>query len=151
MGYDMVRKRPNGSLYEIKTANDDNYFRLNIFGMMKVIDIALWGTGTHDGKFMMEKYIDGGPSNDVTGLKDLKEHLSKVIAPYPNEPDFIRAFRFNGESAEQSDCVMFAEALSMGLFKLSTDSVSVFDEEDIKLYNEFADWLLQSRNGVFVG
>ena len=97
----MVRKRPNGSLYEIKTANDDNYFRLNIFGMMKVIDIALWGTGTHDGKFMMEKYIDGGPSNDVTGLKDLKEHLSKVIAPYPNEPDFIRAFRFNGESAEQ--------------------------------------------------
>lgn len=151
MGYDMVRKRPNGSLYEIKTANDDNYFRLNIFGMMKVIDIALWGTGTHDGKFMMEKYIDGGPSNDVTGLKGLKEHLSKVIAPYPNEPDFIRAFRFNGESAEQSDCVMFAEALSMGLFKLSTDSVSVFDEEDIKLYNEFADWLLQSRNGVFVG
>jgi len=147
----MVRRRPDGSLYEIKTANDDNYFRLNIFGMMKVIDIALWGIGTHDSKFMMEKYIDGGPSNDVRGVKDLREYLSKVITPYPNEPKFVRSFRFNGENTEQSHCVMFAESLSLGLFKLSTDSISVFDEEDIKLYKEFVDWLLQSDNGVFVG
>jgi hypothetical protein len=45
MGYDMVRINKDGENLPVNDYNDDNYFRLNIWGMGRARNLALWGHG----------------------------------------------------------------------------------------------------------
>ena len=41
----MVRMDKNGETLPVTDYNDDNYFRLNIWGMGRARNLALWGHG----------------------------------------------------------------------------------------------------------
>jgi hypothetical protein len=55
MGYDMIRLGEDGNSLPISDYNDDNYFRLNIWGMGKARNLTLWGHGIMSATELLEQ------------------------------------------------------------------------------------------------
>lgn len=177
----MVRMDKNGETLPVTDYNDDNYFRLNIWGMGRARNLALWGHGISSATELLdqEKSIhdymaDRSVVSDKTRFEPAEliqtilnaqanlvketvlmlEHWSTEFTEESYENDFaafLEPFGSNWNQATSEQCSVFAEGILNALTMIEASKAVPESLSNLEIYREFAEWLNASPDGVFVG
>ena len=177
----MVRIDKNGETLPVTDYNDDNYFRLNIWGMGRARNLTLWGHGIMSAAELLdqERRMHEAMSS-VTDGRDKKkfepETLTQAILHaqtklvketesmlehwvgdltdegYKNDfASFLDPFGTNWNKATSEQCSVFAEGILNALTMIEASKAVPETLSDLEIFREFAEWLNASSDGVFVG
>lgn len=149
MGYDIVRLNEKGEAVRITELNDDDYFRLNVWGMSEMRRLAAWGVDAISNQEVAEMF------EQKTERKSVKNIFSELVSAMTEtnaiseKTAWLEPFSSNGNDASREDCWSFAEALTTAVDKITASPV----RPDINLdyVIDFIDYLNNSPNGVYVG
>lgn len=158
----MVRMNEDGDPMEISDLSDDAYFRLNIWGMGRTRQLALWGAGLASSEEMLaserkwqEQYNYEGQNLDFhEAMVRIDEEVVQMgrLNEYHADTDdgsWLEPFCSNWNVATAEQCLAFANGLRIAQRRID-EAVVKFDV-DYEYYWEFAEWLEASPHGVFVG
>jgi len=173
MGYDMYKLNSEGEPHEIQSYEDDNYFRLNIWGMGRARELACWGHGLESASTQLKQDMlmavmtgkspeEFEPSDYLKAMMnlekllregDLKSHWDeKKLEVYVDEYDsFLEPFGSNWNTATKQQCEIFAEGLETAIDLINSQPIIPEALSDLEVYSEFAKWLRDCPHGVFVG
>lgn len=165
----MYKLDKDGEILPVQSYEDDNYFRLNIWGMGEARRLSLWGLGMMKAEQIMEQdSFFGGvfgketPSPRALAFSQVQEEMSKSLLGHWNiEVDdeswksdfhsFIEPFGSNGNIATVKQCRKFAEGLDNAFAMIDSSSVIPEGFADTEIFRNFSDWLKSSPHGVYVG
>lgn len=177
----MVRIDKDGETLPVTDYNDDNYFRLNIWGMGRARNLALWGHGISSATELLDQerrmheamssFTDGRdkkkfePERLIQTLIDAQanlvketvlmlEHWNSDITEESYTEDyakFLEPFGSNWNQATSEQCSIFAEGILTALAIIESSNVVPETLSDLEIFREFAEWLNASSDGVFVG
>ena len=181
MGYDIVRIGKDGANLPVADYNDDNYFRLNIWGMGRARNLALWGHGISSADELLKQeksmhdYMSDhlvvsdktrfepaeliqtilkAQTNLVKETSSMLEHWATEFTEESYENDFasfLDPFGTNWNQATSEQCSVFAEGILNALTMIEASKVVPESLSDLEIFREFAEWLNASPHGVFVG
>ncbi len=177
----MVRTDKEGETLPVNDYNDDNYFRLNIWGMGRARNLALWGHGISSATELLkqEKSIHDYMSDDsvvsdkkrfepaeliqtilnaqtnlVKETSSMLEHWATDLTDESYTADyasFLDPFGSNWNRATSEQCSVFAEGILNALTMIEASKVVPETLSNLEIFREFAEWLNASPHGVFVG
>ena len=165
----MVMMNENNEPYTIVDLEDDRYYRLNMTDMGRARALALFGAGGINGGELLkygvrlneieqEVRIDLGDRKLTPQLfNELqekavtlgKECFEMVTTDDEEWSKILNGFRFNDEKVDRSYCVLMGEALIRAQKKIESSTVQI--DADYEQIWGFAEWLLNSEYGVWVG
>lgn len=169
----MYKLDSEGEAREIQSYEDDNYFRLNIWGMGRARELACWGHGLESASAQLKQDVliaqatgtapeDFEPSDYLKALMnletilregDLQSHWDqKTVEIYETEYDsFLNPFSSNWNTATKEQCEILAEGIESAIALINSQPIVPEALSDLEVYSEFAEWLKDSPHGVFVG
>lgn len=169
----MYKLNSEGEPREVQSYEDDNYFRLNIWGMGKARELACWGHGLESASSqwkqdMLMATMSGKPPEEfepsdylkaLMNLEkllregDLKSHWDEEKTQmYEKEYDsFLNPFSSNWNNATKVQCEIFAEGIETAIDLINSQPIIPEALSNLEIYSEFAMWLKDSPHGVFVG
>lgn len=169
----MYKLNSEGEPREIQSYEDDNYFRLNIWGMGRARELACWGyglesasaqlrqdmliaqaTGTAPENFEPSDYLKALMNlEEILRKGDLKSHWdAKTAKMYEEEyGGFLDPFSSNWNTATKEQCEIFAEGIEIAIDLINSQPIVPEALSDLEIYSEFAEWLKDCPHGVFVG
>ena len=153
---DLTQENPDLKIVE----GEDNYFRLNIWGMGRAKVLATWGVSKLTVDDLIEHQWNMDKAEDERGAEGMRVYMNTAtkFGVRCCESDEVEAKKliegtenfcsnFNYASAEE--CKIFADALSKAFDKL--DAAIIQPDQDYEYYREFSEWLYKSPDGIFVG
>jgi len=171
----MYKLNSEGEPHEIQSYEDDNYFRLNIWGMGKARNLTLWGHGIMSATELLEQEMKFHQMMNskrkfepaemiklmVEAQADLVKTTESMIGHWDTEvtnesyesdyASFLDPFGTNGNEATSEQCSVFAEGILNALAMIEAASVVPEALSDLEIFREFAEWLNASPHGVYVG
>lgn len=169
----MYKLDSEGEPLEIQSYEDDNYFRLNIWGMGRARELACWGHGLESASTQLKLDMmiaqavgknleEFEPSDYQKAIMEVERVLRMSDMPYhwdgatreayeAEYENFLEPWECNGNLATESQCKIFAEGIEMALDLINSQSIIPEALSDLEIYSEFAEWLKNSPHGVFVG
>jgi len=151
MGYDIVRLNEKGDVTKVTEVNDDDYFRLNIWGMSEARQLAAWGAGAISNESMMKIFAQNKSTN-TNQFVDMLQIIASIMTEMPEHSEktpWLEPFTSNGNTASREQCWAFAEALSSAVDKITASPV--MPDIDLDYIIDFIDYLNNSAHGVYVG
>ena len=169
----MYKLNSEGEPAEIQSYDDDNYFRLNIWGMGRARELACWGYGLESASAqlkmdMMIAQVTGTapenfePSDYLKALMELETVLRMSDLPYHWDDttkesyeseynSFLDPFGSNWNTATKEQCEIFAEGIETAIDLINSQPIVPEALSNLEIYSEFAEWLKDCPHGVFVG
>lgn len=173
MGYDMYKLDSEGEPREIQSYEDDNYFRLNIWGMGRARELACWGHGLESAStqlkldMMIAQAVGKNPEEfepsdyqkaimeveTVLRMSDMPYHWDGATREtYESEyENFLEPFSSNWNTATKEQCEILAEGIETAIDLINSQPIVPEALSDLEIYSEFAEWLKDCPHGVFVG
>jgi len=143
MGYEIIRLDTNKTVMAITDIYDENYFRINIWGMIKAHTLALWGIDEIDLSTVLEVVSHDPQSVDPVEYMKIWQ---KQMLGSPFE-DFL--YNFRGVLPEK--CEQFSEALGDAFSKIDNSTVVIEKlTSETNYERELCDFLADSPNGVWL-
>ena len=143
MGYEIIRLDTNKTVMAITDIYDENYFRINIWGMIKAHTLALWGIDEIDLSTVLEVVSHDPQSVDPVEYMKIWQ---KQMLGSPFE-DFL--YNFRGVLPEK--CEQFSEALGAAFSKIDNSTVVIEKlTSETNYERELCDFLADSPNGVWL-
>ena len=143
MGYEIIRLDTNKTVMAITDIYDENYFRINIWGMIKAHTLALWGIDEIDLSTVLEVVSHDPQSVDPVEYMKIWQ---KQMLGSPFE-DFL--YNFRGVLPEK--CEQFSEALGDAFSKIDNSTVVIEKlTSETNDERELCDCLADSPNGVWL-
>lgn len=147
MGYEIVRLDGNGEPKRVHSADDQNYFRLNVDVMGRARTLALWGAGVLLNTDMLNYTMVSA------ALRHKQPSLEEVYAVHELADEamteWIKPFVDNDKQAvSYKQCLDFADNLQKALAEIRDSPVK--PDYETKILWAFVDFLQGSTLGVWV-
>jgi len=147
MGYEIVRLDGNGEPKRVHSADDQNYFRLNVDVMGRARTLALWGAGVILNTDMLDYTMVSA------ALRHEQPSLEEVYAVHELADEamteWIKPFVDNDKAtASYEQCCDFADNLQKALTEIRDSPVK--PDYETKILWAFVDFLQGSTLGVWV-
>ena len=143
MGYEIIRLDTNKTVMTHTDIYDENYFRINIWGMIKAHTLALWGIDE----------IDLGPVLEVVSQDpqsvDSVEYMSTWQKQMLETP--FEEFLYNFRGVLPEKCKKFSDALGAAFSKIDNSPVAIERlTSETNYERELCDFLSNSPNVVWI-
>jgi hypothetical protein len=143
MGYEIIRLDTNKTVMAITDIYDENYFRINIWGMIKAHTLALWGIDEIDLSTVLEVL-----SHDPQTV-DSVEHMNTWQKQMLGSP--FEDFLYNFRAVLPEKCKEFSEGLGAAFSKIDDSAVAIEKlTSETNYERELCDFLNHSPNGVWI-